>query len=132
MFMALKLTSCDLFGMLLQYWLSTEGGFVGGEKVNLVGVLVSGGLLCLLASVAVSGGNMTCCCKEVVLCEACCCDVYWLCCCMGCCWEFWTVFYDAAAVSADVFGLVVAAAAVVLAGVTILNAVLLLHWLLWR
>ena len=71
-----------MFGMLLKYWLSTEGGFVGGEKVNPVGVLVSGGLLCLLVPVAVSGGDM--------LCEACRCDVCWLCC-VGCCCELWTV-----------------------------------------
>ena len=45
--MALKLTSCDVFGMLLNYRLSTEGGFVGGERVNPVSVLVSGGLPCL-------------------------------------------------------------------------------------
>ena len=38
--MAPKLTSCDVFGMLLKYWLSTESRFVGGEKVNPVGVLV--------------------------------------------------------------------------------------------
>ena len=50
-----KLTSCDLFGML-KYWLSTEVGFGGGE-VNPVGVLVSGGLLWLLVSVAVNGGD---------------------------------------------------------------------------
>ena len=36
--MAPKLTSCDVFGMSLKYWLSTEGGFVGGESVNPVGV----------------------------------------------------------------------------------------------
>ena len=30
MFMVPKLTSCDVFGMLLKYVLSTEGGFVGG------------------------------------------------------------------------------------------------------
>ena len=42
--MGLKLTSCGLFGILLKYWLSTEGGFVGGDTVNPVGVLVSGGL----------------------------------------------------------------------------------------
>ena len=42
--MAPKLTSCDSLGMLLKQWLSTEGGFVSGEKVNPVGVLVSGGL----------------------------------------------------------------------------------------
>ena len=39
-----KLTSCDMFGMLLKYWLSIEGGFVGGERVNPVGVLVIGEL----------------------------------------------------------------------------------------
>ena len=38
--MAPKLTSCDVFGMLLKYRLSTEGEFVGGERVNPVGVLV--------------------------------------------------------------------------------------------
>ena len=32
MFMAPKLTSFDVFGMLLKYWLSTEDGFVGGEN----------------------------------------------------------------------------------------------------
>ena len=44
MLMAPKLTSCDMFGMLLKYLLSTEGGFIGGERVNPVGVLVSGWL----------------------------------------------------------------------------------------
>ena len=34
-----KRTSCGVFGMLLKYWLSTEGGFIGGERVNPVGVL---------------------------------------------------------------------------------------------
>ena len=69
--MAPKLTSCDVFGMLLKYWLSAEGGFVGGERVNPVGVLVSGGL----------PSNVWCCdttrnCDdEVVLCDVCCCDV---------------------------------------------------------
>ena len=57
--MAQKLTSCDVFGMLLKYWLSTEGGFVGGERVNPVGVLVSGGLLWRLVSGVVAGGDMT-------------------------------------------------------------------------
>ena len=90
-FMAPKLTSCDVLGMLLKYWLSTDGGFVGGEKVNLVGVLVSGGLLSILVSVSVSGGDMTSCCEEVELCETCCCDVCWLSCCVGCCCELWTV-----------------------------------------
>ena len=57
--MAPKLTSCDVFDMLLKYWLSTEGGFGGGENVNPVGVLVSGvGLLSLLVPVAVTGGDM--------------------------------------------------------------------------
>ena len=56
--MAQKLTYCDVFGMLLKYWLSTEGGFVGGERVNPVGVLVSGGLLWRLVSGVVAGGDM--------------------------------------------------------------------------
>ena len=42
--MAPKVTSCDVFGMLLKYWLSTEDRFIGGERVNLVSALVSGGL----------------------------------------------------------------------------------------
>ena len=45
--MAPKLTSCDVFGMLLKYWLSTEGGFVGGERVNPVCVMSSGELPCV-------------------------------------------------------------------------------------
>ena len=45
MLIAPKLTFCDVFGMLLKYWLSTEHGFIGGERVNPVGVLVSGGCL---------------------------------------------------------------------------------------
>ena len=65
--MAQKLTSCDMFGMLLKYWLSTEGGFVGGERLNRVGVLVSGGLPWHLMSGILAG--------EVVLCYICCCDV---------------------------------------------------------
>ena len=74
--MAPKLTSCDMFGMLLKYWLSTEGGFVGGERVNPVGVLVSGGLPSRLISGVVMGGDMTRNCDdEVVLCDVCCCDV---------------------------------------------------------
>ena len=73
--MALKLTSCDVFGMLLNYCLSTEGGFVCGERVNPVGVLVSGGLPWHLMSGIVVGGNMTRSCDEVVLCDICCCDV---------------------------------------------------------
>ena len=31
MLIAPKLTTCDVFGMLLKYWLSTEGGVVGGK-----------------------------------------------------------------------------------------------------
>ena len=74
--MAPKLTSCDVFGMLLMYWLSTEGGFVGGERVNSVGVLVSDGLPWCLMSGIVTSGDMTCSCDdEVVLCDVCCCDV---------------------------------------------------------
>ena len=42
--MAPKLTSCDVLGMLLKYWVSTEGGLFVGERVNPVGVLVSGEL----------------------------------------------------------------------------------------
>ena len=34
--MAPKLTSCDVFGKLVKYWLSTEGGFGGSENVNPV------------------------------------------------------------------------------------------------
>ena len=75
--MAHKLTPCDVFGMLLKYWLSSKGGFVGGERVNHIGVLVSGGLPWRLAlSGIVTGGDMTCSCDdEVVLCDICCCDV---------------------------------------------------------
>ena len=70
-----KLTSCDLFGMLLKYWRSTEGGIIGGERVNHVGVLVSGGLPWHLSGV-VTCGDMTCSCDdELVLCDVCCCDV---------------------------------------------------------
>ena len=57
--MALKLTSCNMFGMLLKYWLSTEGGFGGGERVNPVDLLVSGWLLWRLVSGIVAGGGMT-------------------------------------------------------------------------
>ena len=47
--MAPKLTFCDVFGMLVKYGLSTEGGFGGGKNVNPAGVLVSGiGLLSIL------------------------------------------------------------------------------------
>ena len=71
-----KLTSCDVFVMLVEYWLSAEGGFGGGENVNPVGVLVTGGeLLSLLVSVSVTGGDITHCWEEVALCDACCCDV---------------------------------------------------------
>ena len=58
--MAPKLTSCDMFRMLLKYWLSTEGRFISGETVNPVGVLVSGGLPWCLMSGIVAGGDMTC------------------------------------------------------------------------
>ena len=96
------------------------------------GVLVSGGLPCLLVCVAVSGDDMACCCAEMVRCEACCCDVCWMSCCLGCCCELGHFVADAAAVawataavSGDVVGLVVdVAAAVVLASVTVENAVL--------
>ena len=65
--MAPKLTSCEVFGMLLKYRLSTEGGFVGEERVNPVGVLVSGGLPWHLMSGVVTGGDMTRSCDEVVM-----------------------------------------------------------------
>ena len=88
--MAPKLTFCDLFGMLVKYGLSTEGGFGGGEKLNPAVVLVSViGLLSLL--VPVTGGNMTGCWEEIALCEACCCAVCWLPCCVCCCSEPGTV-----------------------------------------
>ena len=84
--------SFDVVGMLVKYWLSTEGGFGGGENVNVVGVLVSaGGLLSLRVSVAVIGGYMTHCWEEVTLGDGCCCAVCWMSCCMGCCCELWTV-----------------------------------------
>ena len=98
------------------YWLSTEGGFVGGERVNPVGVLVSGGLPWHLMSGVVPGGDMTCSCDdEVMLCDVCCCDV---CCCVA----VW-----AAAVLADVLVLSFAAAtaaAPVLAAVIVWNDVI--------
>ena len=53
--MAPKLTSCDVFGMLLKYWLLIEGVFVGGESSNPIGVLVSGGLRWCLMSGVVTG-----------------------------------------------------------------------------
>ena len=70
--MAPKLASSDVFGMLLKYGLSTEGGFGGGEKPNPADVMVSGiGLLSLL--VPVTGGDMTRCWEEFALCDAFCC-----------------------------------------------------------
>ena len=87
--MAPKLASCNVFGMLLKYGVLTEGGFGGGEKPILAGVLVSGiGLLSLLVSM--SGGHMTHCWEEFVLCDACC-AVCWLPCCVCCCSEPGTV-----------------------------------------
>ena len=78
----LKLTSCDVFGMMLKHWLSTEGGFVAGERVNPVGVLVTGGLLWCLHPGEAAGGNVRRSCDvEAMLCDVCCCDV----CCVGCC-----------------------------------------------
>ena len=72
-----KLTSCDVFGMLLEYRLSIEGGFIGDERVNPVGVLVSG-----LLSGVVADGNITRSCDVVAVpCEGSCCDS---CCCDGC------------------------------------------------
>ena len=69
--MAPKQTSYYVFGMLVKYWLSTEGQFGGDERVNPVGVLVSGGeLFWLLVSVALTGSDMTCSWEEVVLSEA--------------------------------------------------------------
>ena len=62
--MAPKMTSCDVFGMLLKYWLSTEGGFIGGERVNPVGMLVSGGLPWRLMSGIVTGVDMTYSCDD--------------------------------------------------------------------
>ena len=63
--MALKLTSCDVDG--------TEGGFVGGKRVNPVGVQVSGELLWRLVSGVVAGGDM------MRSCDVCGCDP-WNCC----------------------------------------------------
>ena len=74
--MAPILTFYDVFGMLLKYWLSTEGGFISGERVNPVGMLVSGGLPWRLMSGVVMSGDVTHSCDdEVVLCDICCCDV---------------------------------------------------------
>ena len=83
MLMVLKLTCCDLFGMLLKYWLSTEGGFAVGERVNPVGVLPSSTLLWRLVSGVAVGVDINRSCDfEAVLCDVCCCDV---CCCDVCC-----------------------------------------------
>ena len=88
--MAPKLTSSDVFGMLVKYGLSTDGGFGGGEKLNPAGMLVSGtGLLSLLQPVA--SGNITRCWEEFALCDDCCCAVCWLPCCVCCCSEPGTV-----------------------------------------
>ena len=74
--MVLRLTSCDMFGMLLKYWLSTEGGFVSGERLNPVGVLVTGRLPWRLMSGIVVVSDMTRSCDdEAVLCDIFCCDV---------------------------------------------------------
>ena len=75
--MVLKLTSCEVFGMLPQYWLSSECGFIFGERVNPVGVLVS----VLLSGVAAGGHIAPSCDFEAVLCDSCCFDG---CCCKGC------------------------------------------------
>ena len=56
--MAPKLTYCDVLGMLLKYWLSNEGGFIGGERVNPVGELVSSVLFWHLFSVVVAAGDV--------------------------------------------------------------------------
>ena len=95
-----KLTSCDMFGMLLKYWLSTEGGFVVGERMNPVGVLASGGLLWhLVFGIAVGGDITRSCDVEAVLCDICCCDGW---CCDVCCLRFadcgavWVAAVDAA------------------------------------
>ena len=77
-----KLTTCDVLGMLQKYFLSFEGGFIGGERVNPDGVLASG-----LLSGVVAGGDITHSCDvEVVLCDGCCCDVSScdVCCCDVC------------------------------------------------
>ena len=66
--MAPKLTTCGIFEILLAVnWLSTEGVFIRGEKVNPFGVLVNGGLPWCLVSGIVTGGDMTRSCDEVVL-----------------------------------------------------------------
>ena len=109
--MAPKLTSCDVFGMLLKYWLSTEGRF-GGERVNPVGVLVSGGLPWRLMSGIVAGGDMTHSCDDEW------CSVTFAAVMFADCVTVWA----AAAVLVDVLVLSVAAVAV-LAAVTLWNAV---------
>ena len=119
-----NLTSCDVLGMLLKYWLSTEGGFIGGERVNPVGVLVSGGLLWHPVSVVVTGGDMAYRGEELGLCEASYCDVCWLCCCVGCsCCELWTVCWWCYMVTCDV-DMVVVCYIWAAATMTIWNAVL--------
>ena len=42
--MAPKLTSCDVFGMLVKYWLSSEGAFAGLLS-SLVAIAVTGGIM---------------------------------------------------------------------------------------
>ena len=74
--MAQKRTSCGVFGMLLKYWLSTKGGFIGSERENPVGMLVSSLLPWHLMFGIVVGGDMTRSCdEEAVICDVCCCDV---------------------------------------------------------
>ena len=125
--------------MFLKYWLSTEGGFVGGERVNPVGVLVSGGLPWCPMSGIVTGGNVT----AAVMNQ---CSVMFAAVMLIDCVVVWAaavnfgwfvedasaaVVWAAAAVLADV--LVLAVAAAVLAavyGMMWLNC-LLLHRLLW-
>ena len=83
--MAPKVTSCDTLGM---YWLSTEGGFTGGARVNLVGVLVSGGLLWCLVSVVINGVTWSACGRNLVSVRLnAVMFAYWLCCFVGCCCE---------------------------------------------
>ena len=142
--MAPKLTSCYMFGMLLKYWLSTDCGFVVGDRVNSVGVLVSGGLLWHLVSGVVAGVDIRCSCEvEAVLCDVCCCDI---CCCDGCCCNvcccdvaavmFAAVMFADVMFAAVIFALPAAADDVaVLAEVLVLSVVvvlllLLLCWLL--
>ena len=80
-----KLIFYDVFGMLLKYWLSTEGGYVVGERVNPVGVLIRVGLLWHLDSGVAAGGDVGRSCDvEAVLCDVCCCNI---CCCDVCCYD---------------------------------------------